>query len=282
MMPERRGDGPRIVSLVPSLTELLFDLGLGAQVVGRTRYCVHPRARVGAVPVVGGTKDVDLARVAACRPTHVLVNPDENRRETFEALQQIVPSVLVVHPIEVSDNLTLFERLGRMFGVEEAAARLTGRLRQELAACAAQTWPRERVLYLVWRRPWMTVAADTYIARALSLVGWDVPHGPGGDTGAARYPEVADLPAAAAQVSRVLLSTEPYRFGERHVSELARACPGTPIHLIDGEMTSWYGSRAVAGLAYLRAFRARLLDASASPAPAVRGSNADRGRHGQA
>jgi ABC-type Fe3+-hydroxamate transport system substrate-binding protein len=267
-MPERRQTPPRIVSLVPSLTELLFDLGLGAQVVGRTRYCVHPRALVGNVPVVGGTKDVDLALVAACRPTHVLVNPDENRRETFEALRRSVPSVLVVHPLEVSDNLTLFELLGRTFDAREAAARLAGRLRQELAACAARTWPRERVLYLVWRRPWMTVAADTYIARALALVGWEVPHGPGGETGAARYPEVADLPAAVAQVSRVLLSTEPYRFGERHVSELARAGPGTPIHLIDGEMTGWYGSRAIAGLAYLRAFRARLLGASALPASA--------------
>lgn len=266
--PERRRTPFRIVSLVPSLTELLFDLGLGPQVVGRTRYCVHPRGLVGEVPVVGGTKDVDISRVAACRPTHVLVNPDENRRETFEALQRIVPSILVLHPVEVTDNLTLFELLGRTFDVQEAAAGLAGRLRQELAACAARTWPRERVLYLVWRRPWMTVAADTYIARALALVGWEVPHAPGGETGAARYPEVADLPAAAAEVSRVLLATEPYRFSERHVAELARACPGTPVHLIDGEMTGWYGSRAVAGLAYLRAFRARLLDVSAHAAPA--------------
>lgn len=265
---ERREGALRIVSLVPSLTELLFDLGLGAQVVGRTRFCVHPRALVGSVPVVGGTKDVDVGLVEACRPTHVLVNPDENRRDTADALRRVVPSVMVLHPVEVIDNLDLFALMGRAFGVEDAAARLAGALRQELVACEARAWPHERVLYLIWRRPWMTVAADTYIARALAQVGWEVCHGPGGDTGAARYPEVGDLQTTVAVVSRVLLSTEPYRFDERHVSELTRACPGTPVHLIDGEMTSWYGSRAIAGMAYLRAFRARLLDASSGSGPA--------------
>ena len=101
----------------------------------------------------------------------------------------------------------------------------------------------------------MTVAADTYIARTLATVGWDVPHPPGGESGAARYPRLADLDAEAARVDRVLLSTEPFRFGERHAQELRRRWPGKPVDLIDGEWTSWYGVRAIDGLRELGQFR---------------------------
>ena len=101
----------------------------------------------------------------------------------------------------------------------------------------------------------MTVASDTYVARTLALVGWIVTMPAGGERGAARYPVVADLDAEVARVDRVLLSTEPFLFRERHVAELRSRHPQQPIDLIDGEMTSWYGSRAIRGLAYLRAFR---------------------------
>nr|MCU0950419.1 helical backbone metal receptor [Burkholderiaceae bacterium] len=114
--------------------------------------------------------------------------------------------------------------------------------------------PAERVLYLCWQDPWMSVASDTYIACTLAAVGWQVLHGPGGHAGAARYPQV-DLDACVAQVDRVLLSSEPYPFTERHVATMAARFPQVAVTLVDAEMTSWYGSRAVAGLRYLRAVR---------------------------
>lgn len=246
------GPGARIVSLVPSITELLFELDLGAQVVGRTSFCVHPREAVRAVPAVGGTKDVRLDAVRALAPTHVIVNVDENLEATAEALRTFVPDVVVTHPNDPEDNLALYRLLGGLFDRAGQAEALGVRLQRELDACAAVDWPRERALYLVWKDPWMTVAADTYIARTLARVGWDVPHGPGGVRGAARYPVLADLDADVARVDRVLLATEPFRFRASHARDLGARCPGVPVELIDGEMVSWYGPRAIAGLAYLR------------------------------
>jgi hypothetical protein len=242
----------RIVSLVPSITELLFALDLGAQVVGRTSFCGHPHDRVRQVPTVGGTKDVRLDDVRALAPTHVIVNVDENRAETAEALRAFVPHVVVTHPSAPEDNLPLFRLMGGLFRRADRAESLAADLQRQLDVCAAVEWPRERVLYLIWKEPWMTVAGDTYIARTLARVGWVVPHGPGGARGAARYPVLADLDAEIARVDRVLLSTEPFRFREPHARDLRAGHPGVPVELIDGEMTSWYGPRAIAGLADLR------------------------------
>jgi len=247
---------PRIVSLVPSITELLFDLGLGEQVVGRTGFCIHPAPAVRAVSKVGGTKDVDLDAVRSLAPTHVIVNVDENRREHFEALERLVPEVIVTHPIEVEDNLALYAMLGAVFDRQQQAAALAQALRDELAACQARiaAWPPRRALYLIWKNPWMTVGPDTYVARMLARVGL-VAVSP---ASARRYPEV-DLAALAADgpLDAVLLSSEPYRFRERHARELAAlpALAGCVVRLIDGEMSSWYGSRAIAGLRYLRSWR---------------------------
>lgn len=244
---------PRIVSLVPSLTELLFDLDLGSQLVGRTGFCVHPRERVRAVPKVGGTKDVDLDKVRAAAPTHVIVNVDENDKAVADALRVFVPNVIVTHPIEVEDNLSLYRLLGHVFDREERAEALAGRLRAELEATRREAFDTVRVLYLIWREPWMTVGACTYVARMLASVGLRAvaPDSPD------RYPRLDFDSFSAERFDAVLLSSEPYRFRDAHVREL-RDDPRVgqrPVLRIDGEMTSWYGSRAIAGLSYLRGFR---------------------------
>jgi ABC-type Fe3+-hydroxamate transport system substrate-binding protein len=249
----------RIVSLVPSITETLFALGLGARVVGRTGFCIHPRAAVASIPKVGGTKDVNLKKLCALAPTHVIVNIDENEKPTVDAIRDFVPHIVVTHPNAPEDNLALFRLLGGVFDAESAAAELCAQMQAELDACAArqrgyERWPPERVLYLIWKDPWMTVAADTYIARTLAQIGWQVPHPPGGWSGAARYPALA-LEDWVPQVDRVLLSSEPYAFNAADVQALRARFAGTPVDLIDGEMTSWYGVRAIGGLRYLRNFR---------------------------
>lgn len=244
----------RIVSLVPSITELLFDLGLGARIVGRTGFCVHPEPAVRAVTKVGGTKDVKLDALRAVQPTHVIVNVDENDADTVEAMRAFVPHIVVTHPNAPEDNLALYALIGTLFGAVERATALAEALTQELDACRRTRWRPERVLYLIWKDPWMTIAADTYIARTLGCVGWTVTTAPGGWAGAARYPQVDDIVAAATAVDRVLLSTEPYLFTAAHAEDV-QAQVSTPVQLIDAEMTSWYGSRAIRGLAYLRALR---------------------------
>ncbi len=245
---------PRIACLVPSLTELLFALGLAAHVVARTGFCVHPRA-ARQVPKVGGTKDPDLATLRALAPTHLVVNVDENRREDVEAARAFVPHVIVTHPDAPEDNPRLFALFGHVFGRAAEAAALAAGFADALAAAAAATrgLDRERVLYLIWRGPWMTVARATYVSATLARVGWDTLPA----ASATRYPTVADDDPAWAGAQRILLSTEPYAFRPRDADALARRT-GKPVHLVDGEWTSWYGPRAGAGLAALAGMRGTL------------------------
>lgn len=259
------GPDARIVCLVPSITELVCDLGLADQLVGRTGFCIHPWETVRAIPKVGGTKDVKLDAVRALAPTHVIVNIDENTRETAEALAEFVPHVVVTHPLGPLDNPPLYRLLGAVFGREAEAERLCGEFDAALSALTAgpsgadgsrsggsrPARPPEDVLYLIWRDPWMTISPDTYIARTLALVGWRTLPAESAD----RYPTV-ELERFAGRVDRVLLSSEPYHFKEHHLAEVAALVPGARVELIDGEMTSWYGSRAIRGLEQLAAYAA--------------------------
>jgi ABC-type Fe3+-hydroxamate transport system substrate-binding protein len=247
----------RIVSLVPSITELLFDLGLGGQVVGRTGFCIHPWAQVRHVPKVGGTKDLRFDVIRGLRPTHVVVNVDENRREDAEALAEFVPEVVVTHPVVPRDNLALYRQMGQVFGVSARAEALCAEFEATYAELAARraTAVTEPVLYLIWKDPWMTVAPETYISAMLELVGWrTLPR-----ESSERYPEV-DVAAYAGEVSRVLLSSEPFHFKEQHLTEVRALVPGAEVALIDGEMTSWYGSRAIRGMRYLETLRSLARD----------------------
>ena len=246
---------PRIVSLVPSLTELLVALGLAEDLVGRTGFCIHPRQVVRQVPKLGGTKGFDVDKLRALQPTHVLVNIDENRREEVEALASFVPQLIVTHPLTAHDNLELYRLLGGVFGREMQAASLCADFARAWTALDefSASLPRQRVLYLIWRDPWLGVARDTYISHMLAAAGWDTL--PLAST--ARYPEI-DLPMLAREAEVVFLSSEPYPFRVQHQRELATLLPDTRIELIDGELVSWYGSRAIAGLRYLRELRAHL------------------------
>ena len=243
---------PRIVSLVPSLTELVCDLGLADCLVGRTGFCVHPREMLRSIAKVGGTKDVKLDLVRQLAPTHLIADIDENRREAVEAMMDFVPQVVVVHPQTVDDNLGLYALLGGIFRRDADAARLAAEFsaaRRELAAVGA-TLPREAVLYPIWREPWMTVRRDTYISSMLAAAGWDTLPA----EAPSRFPQFAWDAPWLDDVARVLLPSEPYAFSERDMAEVA-VLAQRPVTRIDGEMVSWYGSRAIAGLRYLAQLR---------------------------
>jgi ABC-type hemin transport system substrate-binding protein len=248
---------PRIASLVPSLTELVVALGLGQHLVARTGYCIHPAQALATVPKVGGTKDVNLAKLRRLAPTHVLVNVDENRADTVLALRGFVPNVVVTHPCAPTDNLALVEQLrgvfGGLAGVASRADALRDDIERELALTRTAGAPGSSVLYLIWHDPWMTVARDTYIARMLALIGWRTePAVEGGASGAARYPVVRGAEDWLAGVQRVLLSSEPFSFADGHAVEAQALCPRARVQRVDGELLSWYGARAPAGLRYLR------------------------------
>ncbi len=251
-------NAPRIASLVPSATELLVALGLGPWLVARTGFCSHPAAALADVPKVGGTKDVNLAKLRTLAPTHVVLNVDENTQATFDALADWGVARLVTHPQGPGDVAALIDQFVQAFGalppVAERAATLHTELRVALMAPAPE--PARSVLYLIWREPWMTVAQDTYIGRMLQLGGWrSLPAVRGGERGAARYPRVTEDDPVWQAVDEVWLSSEPYAFQSQHVAEVQALAPQARVRLVDGELCSWWGARTAAGLAYVRSLR---------------------------
>ncbi|EGF33730.1 putative periplasmic metal ion binding protein [Oxalobacteraceae bacterium IMCC9480] len=242
---------PRIVSLVPSVTELLCELGLAPWIVGRTGFCIHPAALVRDIPKVGGTKDVNIGKLRALAPTHLIVNIDENEKPTVDTLAGFVPHVIVTHPLGPHDNLSLYRLLGTIFGRSETAEDLCTQFNCAIAALGRGR--AQRVLYCIWKDPWMTVSRDTYIARMLERIGWQqwvaTP-----ETDGARYPVFSWSDQLVRDIDLVLLSSEPYRFTDAHVDSLEQQI-GKPVLLVDGEMLSWYGSRAIAGMRYLDQLR---------------------------
>lgn len=243
---------------MPSITELVCELGLVDDLVGRTGFCIHPKAALQKIPKVGGTKSVNLKKIRELKPTHVIVNVDENKKETADALAEFVPNVIVTHPLAPLDNLKLYRQIGNAFGKRREAEELCARFGSVLEAVSKRSFRKKKVLYLIWKDPWMTVSRDTYVSRTLALFGlYTVP-----EKTIKRYPELATPDVKGAEL--ILLSTEPYRFREKQRAELQSAL-GKPAFLIDGEMTSWYGPRAITGLDYLAEFSSRL---SSPPAAA--------------
>ncbi len=241
----------RIVSLVPSITELVCELGLADQLVGRTGYCIHPIEVLKAIPKVGGTKSVNLKKIRALAPTHVIVNVDENKKETADALADFVPNVIVTHPLGPLDNLDLYRQIGNAFDVQAKAEELCARFDAAYKKVLEKTFEKKKVLYLIWKDPWMTVSRDTYVSRTLALFGLQTLP----ESSDLRYPKMNDLDVE--RIDLILLSTEPFRFRDSHAQEIQDKT-GKLVRLIDGEMTSWYGSRAIQGLRYLAEFSASL------------------------
>ena len=236
----------RIVSLVPSITEALFAFGAGERIAGVTRFCVEPHEGVRTRPKVGGTKDVDAARVTALAPDLVIANVEENRREDIEALIAAGLPVFVTYPRTVRAAIDELRTLAEMTcGV---ADEMLADAEAELAAALAEQRPRVRVFCPVWRRPWMTIGPDTYMHDLISLCGGENVYGDADG----RYPEVTLEDVAQRAPDIVLLPDEPYRFGKRHLPEVIEQVPGARIYLVDGKQMCWYGPRIPAAIRMLR------------------------------
>lgn len=247
----------RLVSLCPSLTELVFDLGCGRDLVGRTKFCVHPAGRVERVESVGGTKNPKIARIIELAPDWVLLNEEENRREDAEALAAAGMRCHVSFPRDVEETAQTVREIGAVLDRPEAAERIATDIERRAARVreSARHAPVMRYAYLIWRIPWMVAGGDTFVTAMLGL--------PGGVNVFAehpeRYPTVTPEELAAAEPEVVLLSSEPFPFKETHADELAAAAglPRERMQLVDGEYLTWHGSRTPDGLDYAERVIAR-------------------------
>lgn len=240
----------RLVSLCPSLTETVFALGRGGDLVGVTEWCVHPAPGVAVIEKVGGTKNPRIGRIVELEPDLVLMNAEENRFEDAEALTAAGVrwhSSLPRTPREVGEQvLALGGELGRIEAARVLARAIEERVEQlerRRQATAAQ-----RFAYLIWRKPWMAVGRETYIDALLTLGGGVNVLG----DRAERYPVTTGAELSAADPERVFLATEPLAFTEGHAEELAgeSGLPRERFRIVDGELLSWHGARTPAGLDY--------------------------------
>jgi len=243
----------RIVSLCPSLTELVHDLGRGLDLVGITEWCVHPADKVGVIEKVGGTKNPKIDRIVELRPALVLMNEEENRREDAEALLARGVGVHASMPRGCEETAAMVRSiaaaLDRREQGEAIAADIESRARR--VRLAAQGRPRVGFAYFIWRKPYMTANADTFASSLLEQAGGVNMYG----AHAERYPETSIEELLRLDPRLVLLSTEPFPFQEKHIDELvvATGWPRERFRIVDGEYLSWHGSRTPAGIDYAEA-----------------------------
>jgi len=235
------GHPERIISLVPSQTELLHDLDLGDRVVGITKFCIHPEAWFRSKARVGGTKQVDMEKVRALKPDLIIGNKEENTQGQIETLMQEFP-VWMSDIFNLQDALHMIRAVGNITGTGAKAEVIAGEI--ETAFWRFPENRAERVLYLIWREPWMAAGKATFIDDMIRAAGY------ANALSLARYPELEAAAIQRLQPDRIWLSSEPYPFNEKHIAELQDLFPNTRIQLVDGEMFSWYGNRLLHAPAY--------------------------------
>lgn len=245
----------RIISLVPSQTELLCDLGLKSALVGLTKFCVHPNHIKSEVPVVGGTKQVHIETIKALKPDIILCNKEENTKELVAICETICP-VHISDIYNLQDSLELIEQYGIIFNRKEEALSITESIKIELADFDLFIKDKKplKTAYFIWRNPWMVAANSTFINALLRLNKFENIFN---DT--IRYPEIAlENLSQELEVELILLSSEPFPFAEKHINEVRVHIPKATIKLVDGELFSWYGSRLLKAFKYFKALRLSL------------------------
>lgn len=222
----------KVVSLVPSITEALFDLGLtDNEVVGRTKFCIHPAGLVKKVPVIGGTKNINIEKIKVLQPDLILANKEENVKEQVETLMTDF-KVIVTNVETIEDNYYLLKNLGQIFNRQDKAQLFNLKIYDVLQTKLNQ---RVKTAYLIWKNPYMTIGSDTFIHKILEEIGFENIF-----KDKKRYPiiEIKDL----ADAEIIMLSSEPFPFKEKHIEELKVFYPDKKIMIVDGEAFSWYGT----------------------------------------
>ncbi|MFN8886987.1 MAG: helical backbone metal receptor [Cyclobacteriaceae bacterium] len=231
----------RIISLVPSQTELLFYMGLGNSLVGITKFCTHPVGEVQRITKVGGTKTVRFDLIDQLQPDLIIGNKEENEREAIARLAEKYP-VWMSDINSFDDALSMMQAIGELTNRQHAAVILMNEIRNVFATLQQRSG--QSALYLIWKSPWMAAGKNTFIDALLTKAGWL------NTTIQERYPALTDAQIQAMTPEVVFLSSEPFPFAEKHIAELKLLLPNAKVMLVDGEMFSWYGNRMLLAPAY--------------------------------
>lgn len=235
----------RIISLVPSQTELLFDLGLETKIVGITKFCIHPKDKVKNISKIGGTKNFHFEKIQALNPDLIIGNKEENYQEGIAKLAEKYP-VWLSDIYTLSDALQMIQAIGKITNKSPEANVLSKQIQQNFSTLPKVS-RKVRVAYLIWRKPYMVAASRTFIDAMLSEIGLENIFAE-----KERYPEITLVELSEKQPDYIFLSSEPYPFKEKHIAELQQVCPKSKILLVDGEMFSWYGSRLLKSSSYFQ------------------------------
>ena len=241
-MPQKK-----IISLVPSLTELLIDLGLEEKLAGRTRFCIHPENKIQKIPIIGGTKNPRIEDIIETSADLIIANKEENREEDIRELEQHT-EVMVTDISTIEEALFAIYEIGKKCNVPEEANKLIADIQTELNFVPDES-PMSAA-YLIWRSPWMTAGRDTYIHSVMEH--WKLQNVFSQEV---RYPKITLEQIHAKRPELILLSSEPYPFKEKHIPEISAVCNSANVMLINGEWFSWYGSRMLPSFRKLNAFR---------------------------
>lgn len=237
----------RIISIVPSQTELLFELGLKTEIVGLTKFCIHPEARFKETSKVGGTKKLNIELIRTLKPDLIIGNKEENTKEDIELLEQEFP-VWMSDIYTLEDAMKTITQIAELVDRQPEAAYLNHLINAgftDLQTLALQQGIDKRVAYVIWKDPYMLAGRNTFIHDILTKNGLT------NIIQEERYPEIELETLKKLQPELIFLSSEPYPFKEKHIAELKLAIPAAKIMLVDGEMFSWYGSRLVKAVQYL-------------------------------
>jgi ABC-type Fe3+-hydroxamate transport system substrate-binding protein len=237
----------RIISLVPSITELLFDLGLGPNLIARTKYCVHPAKKIDSLPIIGGTKNIDIEKILELKPDLIIANKEENTKNQILSLSKLVNTVLSDIP-SFSHAIHFIQFCGQLFQQQQLASNIVQNI--HLGFKQIHQLPVKKVLYLIWRNPFMSVTQNTFIHSMLQQIGFEncVANFPG------NYPVLQKNVLQSLHPEIIFLPSEPYHFQEEHIHELKEIFPNARFFFVDGEMFSWYGSRMIKAAQYFYKF----------------------------
>lgn len=226
----------RIISLVPSQTELLHYLGLETEVVGITKFCVHPEKWFRSKQRIGGTKTYHLDRIEALKPDLIIANKEENDQVQVEALAEKYP-VWISDVKNLEDALDMINRVGDLVGKSSEADTLVGKVKEKFAKLPSSN-TLQTAAYFVWREPYMVAGGDTFINAMMRYAGYQNIYESQG-----RYPEITLQDLAKINPDAILLPSEPFPFKEKHIADFQAVCPDAAVKLVDGELYSWYGNR---------------------------------------
>ena len=237
----------KIISVVPSQTELLYELGLDEEVIGITHYCIHPKHWQKTKSIIGGTKKLNLNKIKALNPDLIIANKEENEKDQIEELQKLFP-VWTSNIATLEEALDMIDVIGKLTNKEKKSLSIQNDIKEQFSHFKINTAsilkPQTSVLYIIWRKPFICVGKDTFISHLLSICGLQ------NIQAELRYPEITTEQIQLLNPQYIFLSSEPYPFKTKHITEFQKICPTAKVILVDGEMFSWYGSRLLYSPSY--------------------------------